>query len=102
MSVSAADTTYFQVGDYHDTLMIEDDGDTGEDEMVGRYLTNDFHGHQMVHCHILPHEDEASHDAKSEERKAKSSQLKEKKGSYFMAYLELVKPMSEENLQSGL
>ena len=71
MSVSAADTTYFQVGDYHDTLMIEDDGDTGEDEMVGRYVTNDFHDHQMVHCHILPHEDEASHDAKSEERKAR-------------------------------
>lgn len=45
---------YFQVGDWHDTLMIQ--------EMAGnlgfRFHTDRFTGKVVIHCHILAHEDQ--------------------------------------------
>eukprot|EP00931_Biecheleriopsis_adriatica_P021476 TRINITY_DN1403_c0_g1_i1.p1 TRINITY_DN1403_c0_g1~~TRINITY_DN1403_c0_g1_i1.p1 ORF type:complete len:747 (+),score=100.66 TRINITY_DN1403_c0_g1_i1:41-2281(+) len=45
---------YFQVGDWHDTLMIPEM--TGP--LVLRYHTDVFTGKIVLHCHILEHEDE--------------------------------------------
>jgi hypothetical protein len=45
---------YWQVGDWHDTLMISEATGTA----TVRILTNDFTGKMVVHCHILEHEDE--------------------------------------------
>lgn len=47
---------YFQVGDWHDTLMISDMG--GNSELTVRSQLDVFTGKTVVHCHILEHEDE--------------------------------------------
>jgi len=46
---------YFQVGDWHDTLLIDD---LGGDDVTVRMQTDVFTGKQVLHCHILEHEDE--------------------------------------------
>eukprot|EP00441_Pelagodinium_beii_P004710 CAMPEP_0197702454 /NCGR_PEP_ID=MMETSP1338-20131121/124528_1 /TAXON_ID=43686 ORGANISM="Pelagodinium beii, Strain RCC1491" /NCGR_SAMPLE_ID=MMETSP1338 /ASSEMBLY_ACC=CAM_ASM_000754 /LENGTH=189 /DNA_ID=CAMNT_0043286293 /DNA_START=20 /DNA_END=589 /DNA_ORIENTATION=- len=45
---------YFQVGDWHDTLMIQEMAG----DLVIRYHTDVFTGKIVVHCHILEHEDQ--------------------------------------------
>ena len=59
-TIDTNDANYFQPGDWHDTIMTEEaaDGGGAEDGAVVRYFTDAFHGHQVVHCHILYHEDE--------------------------------------------
>jgi len=47
---------YFQVGDWHDTLMISETG--GGSQVTVRQQTDVFTGKMVVHCHILEHEDE--------------------------------------------
>eukprot|EP00415_Alexandrium_ostenfeldii_P000967 UN0967 len=47
---------YFQVGDWHDTLMIAEAG--GGASLTVRMQTDSFGGKMVVHCHILEHEDE--------------------------------------------
>jgi len=47
---------YFQVGDWHDTLMIGDMGGGGG--LTVRQMTDKFTGKMVIHCHILEHEDE--------------------------------------------
>mmetsp|Transcript_11294 Transcript_11294/g.25942 ORF Transcript_11294/g.25942 Transcript_11294/m.25942 type:complete len:971 (+) Transcript_11294:113-3025(+) len=45
---------YFQVGDWHDTLLISD----MTDGVTVRMQTDVFTGKMVAHCHILEHEDE--------------------------------------------
>jgi len=47
---------YFQVGDWHDTLMINEMGGGGT--LTVRMNMDRFTGKMVVHCHILEHEDE--------------------------------------------
>merc|ERR1712048_646061 len=47
---------YFRIGDWHDTLMVNDLG--GGASMNIRMQTDQFTGKAVVHCHILEHEDE--------------------------------------------
>jgi len=44
---------YFQVGDWHDTLLVE-----GGNSITVRMNVDTFTGKLVVHCHILEHEDE--------------------------------------------
>lgn len=47
------ETNYYKAGDWHDTLQVL----TSSVVNVKIHITNLFSGKQMVHCHILPHED---------------------------------------------
>jgi len=47
---------YFQEGDWHDTLMVDELG--GGNAITVRMQTDTFTGKQVLHCHILEHEDE--------------------------------------------
>lgn len=47
---------YFQIGDWHDTLMVSDVGGGGRIKI--RMQVDRFTGKMVVHCHILEHEDE--------------------------------------------
>merc|ERR1719230_1624746 len=46
-------STYYQAGDWHDVIMSPD----AEDFTV-RFQTDKFAGEQVIHCHLLEHEDE--------------------------------------------
>ena len=50
--MDADDTTYFQVGDWHDTIY------DGSGESTVRFYTDNFVGKMVVHCHVLEHEDQ--------------------------------------------
>ena len=56
MPAASYNDEYFQVGDWHDTLMISDMG--GNSELTVRSQLDVFTGKTVVHCHILEHEDE--------------------------------------------
>jgi FtsP/CotA-like multicopper oxidase with cupredoxin domain len=47
--------SYFCVGDWHDTLQLP--VADGHSSATIRFLTADFAGKQVVHCHYLNHED---------------------------------------------
>jgi hypothetical protein len=49
---------YFQIGDWHDTLLIADMGGGRGGDVTVRMLTDTFTGKMVLHCHILAHEDE--------------------------------------------
>lgn len=54
-SVTDADqATYFQTGDWHDVVMMD------VTSVVVRYVADVHDGVLMLHCHILPHEDEGT------------------------------------------
>ena len=52
-TISASDTTYFQVGDWHDSLAFE-----GGEVATVRMQLDTFTGKLVVHCHVLEHEDQ--------------------------------------------
>ena len=53
LSVDPIDTFdgYFQAGDWHDTII------TPNDDISAHFQTDVFTGKQVIHCHILEHED---------------------------------------------
>ena len=54
-SLTDADqNTYFQTGDWHDVVQMD------ADSVVARYVADVHDGVLMLHCHILPHEDEGT------------------------------------------
>lgn len=64
-TIDVEDETYFQVGDWHDSLAFEG----GEDARV-RMSVDTFTGKMILHCHILEHEDEgmmAVYDVRGDE-----------------------------------
>ena len=52
ITMAANDDTYFQVGDWHDTLF------DGAGSATVRMYTDTFVGKMVVHCHVLEHEDQ--------------------------------------------
>ena len=50
--MTADDPTYFQAGDWHDTLY------DGAGAATVRLYTDTFTGKMVIHCHILEHEDQ--------------------------------------------
>merc|ERR1712176_1353693 len=45
--------TYYETGDWHDVIMAQD----GTNSII-RFQTDRFSGEQVIHCHLLEHEDE--------------------------------------------
>jgi len=56
MTSDASENGYFQVGDYHDTLLLPSLG--MHDSVKVRMQLDVFTGKMVVHCHVLTHEDE--------------------------------------------
>jgi len=54
LDANAGGGGYFQVGDWHDTLMLT----AGGNQLTVRMNTDTFTGKMVIHCHILEHEDE--------------------------------------------
>ena len=52
VTMTPDDATYFQAGDWHDTLY------DGADTATVRLYTDTFTGKMVIHCHILEHEDQ--------------------------------------------
>jgi FtsP/CotA-like multicopper oxidase with cupredoxin domain len=54
LDAAAGGGGYFQVGDWHDTLLLT----AGGNQLTVRMNTDTFTGKMVIHCHILEHEDE--------------------------------------------
>ena len=52
VQMTPRDSTYYQVGDWHDTIY------DGRDTAVLRFYADTFTGKMVMHCHFLNHEDE--------------------------------------------
>ena len=53
MTTGAWESTWYQVGDWHDTFMHA----TGFAQATLRWQVDQFAGHMVMHCHMFPHED---------------------------------------------
>jgi hypothetical protein len=53
LDANAGGGGYFQVGDWHDTLLL-----AGGNQLTVRMNVDTFTGKMVIHCHILEHEDE--------------------------------------------
>ncbi|WP_172806666.1 multicopper oxidase family protein [Endozoicomonas arenosclerae] len=49
---------YFQIGDWHDTLFIPYLPEEAENSIKVRFQPERYTGNYVMHCHILPHEDQ--------------------------------------------
>jgi hypothetical protein len=56
MPATSYEGGYFKVGDWHDTLLIDELG-SGSTSMKVRMPVDQFTGKLVIHCHILKHED---------------------------------------------
>ena len=52
------DDNYFLPGDWHDTIFMPDLPDEYNSRLKVGYISDEFDGDYVMHCHILPHEDQ--------------------------------------------